>query len=157
VAEQKLNPGTKNAIIVLSDGDMKSSQSQMEPGIPTASGLYASYNYECQQAIKAANDAAYAGTRVYSVAYGVTSSGCSSDGNKALKTITYNAPLNAALTSITPCITMKDIASDLMFFYADGSSSGCTDNVHSTKELKDIFFSISASLTNPQLLPKNAR
>jgi Flp pilus assembly protein TadG len=157
LAEQKLNPGTKNAIVVLSDGDMKSSQSQMQPGAPTAGGLYPSYNYECQQAIKAANDAEYAGSRVYAVAYGVTASGCSSDGNRVLGTITYNAPLNVPLSSITPCITMENVASDLNYFYADGSSSGCADKAHSTKKLQDIFSSISASFTNPQLLPKGAK
>jgi len=160
VAEKALNPGTKNAIIVLSDGDMNASSGNMQPVSPqtlTGSGLYPDSTYECQQAIKAANDAAYAGSRVYAVAYGVTASGCALDNNKVLKTITYNAPLNVTLSSITPCITMEDVASSLDYFYADGSSSGCADKAHSTKTLQDIFSSISASFTNPQLLPRNAK
>jgi hypothetical protein len=157
LAEQKLNSNSKNAIIVLSDGEPQTTS--MEPGIAlTGNGLYPDTNDECQQAIKAANDAAYAGTRVYAVAYGSTSSGCTLD-RSVLHSVTYNAPLNVALTSITPCVTMEDIASSLQYFYADSTSasSSCTDSAHSTTSLQDIYLSIAASITNPQLLPRNAK
>lgn len=158
IAEQKLNPNSKNALILLSDGEPQAASSKMDPGVTlTTTGLYPDANDECQQAIKAANDAAAAGTRVYAVAYGSTSSsGC--NDSRILSGVTYNAPLNVALTSINPCITMEDIASSLAYFYADSSSSSssCTDNAHSTASLEDIYLSIAASITNPQLLPPNA-
>lgn len=158
LSEQTANSNSKNAIILLSDGEPQASASKMMPGVSmTGTGLYPDVNDQCQQAIKAANDAANAGTRVYAVAYGSTASGCSTD-NRILTSVAYNYPLNVPLTSITPCITMEDIASSIAYFYADSSSksNACTDNAHSTSSLQSIFLAIASSITNPQLLPRNA-
>ena len=52
------------------------------PGASTTSGVYPSTKQQCHQAITAAQWAAQqgvGGTRVYAVAYGATSSGCTTD------------------------------------------------------------------------------
>jgi len=43
-------------------------------------------------------------------------------------------------------------------FYADTSSaaSGCTDSAHMVSTIQDIFGAISATFTNPRLLPNGA-
>lgn len=164
VAQQKLNADSKNAIILLSDGQANVTDANKMDGTVTlkTNGLYPSKVDECQQAIMAASAAAAAGTRVYAVAYGSESLGCAS-GSKGtytdttlVATGTYNVPV--ALATLTPCVTMEDIASSLTYFYADSTSSSnaCTDKAHSTNSLQDIFFSIASSITNPQLLPKDA-
>lgn len=168
LAEQKLNSNSSNAIILLSDGQAQAGAGDMDSSATlNSNGNYPSYIDDCQQAIKAANDAAYAGTRVYAVAYGSSSgTGCNISGggtdSSLISSSVYKIPLTVSLTStamITPCITMKDIASDLDYFYADSSSANnsCTDGAHSTDNLQDIFLSIASSITNPQLLPKNAK
>ena len=62
-------------------------------------------NDQCQQAVDAADAAATAGTWVYSVAYGASTSStgsCSTDS-----------------PHISACTTMQNIASDSKKFYAD--------------------------------------
>jgi hypothetical protein len=161
VAQQKLNKSSKNAIILLSDGQAnQTDSSKMDSSVTLkTNGLYPSMKDECQQAIMAASAAAAAGTRVYAVAYGSESSGCvtgsSFTDTSLVATGTYNVPV--ALGTLTPCVTMEDIASSLSYFYADSTSAGnaCTDNAHSTASLQDIFLSIASSITNPQLLPQH--
>jgi hypothetical protein len=162
VAQHKLNTNSKNAIILLSDGQANvTDRTKMDSAVTLkTNGLYPGKIDECQQAIMAASAAAAAGTRVYAVAYGSESSGCvtgsSGTDTSLVATGTYNVPV--ALGTLTPCVTMEDIASSLTYFYADSSSSAnaCTDNAHSTNSLSDIFFSIASSITNPQLLPRDA-
>lgn len=92
LAEQNANPGTKNAIIFLSDGQANllsagnnfpsqqnfSLSSGSGYSSPTGNGTYPDVTDECQQAMMAAQQAANAGTRVYAVAYGAEQYGCSS-------------------------------------------------------------------------------
>ena len=71
-----------------------------------------------------------------------------------------------SLSSLTPCITMKNMASPpittgtntISYFYADtsSSSSGCTDSAHTVSTISDIFGAISANFTTPRLLPNNS-
>jgi len=48
----------------------------------TSNGLYPSWYGECGQGVTAARAAATTGTRVYTVAYGSSTSGCDSDASK---------------------------------------------------------------------------
>jgi hypothetical protein len=161
IAEQAKNSSSKNAIILLTDGQANvTDKTKMDASVTLkTTGLYPSLKDQCQQAIMAANAAALAGTRVYAVGYGSESSGCGTGGGAdttLVATGSYNVPVSVG--TLTPCVTMEDIASSLTYFYADSSSSlsACTDKAHSTASLGDIFLSIASSITNPQLLPKNA-
>ncbi|MGO9338081.1 MAG: pilus assembly protein TadG-related protein [Terracidiphilus sp.] len=184
VAEQTANPGSLNAIILLSDGqanaDSSKFPSKTSTPSPTASGIavtsngssttnltgaansfghYPDFNDECQQAIMAAQSAAAAGTRVYAVAYGSEDSGCGKGGTDTSLIATGQ---NASFTvgSLTPCVTMENIASSLSYFYSDynqsGSGSSCQDASHTVSTLADIFLAISADFTTPRLIPNNA-
>ena len=181
VAEQKANSGSKNAIIFLSDGQAQLATSTNN--FPTAytgtansagltglntltsNGTYPSGTDECQQAIKAAQDATTAGTRVFGVAYGSEQSGCATAENSFIADTTLWATGNNAsftLATLSPCVTVENIASSLGDFYSDYLQSGsqvstsCVDNSHSVTTLQDISLSIAAQFTNPRLLPNNA-
>ena len=176
VAEQKLYPKSKNAIIFLSDGqaNLVSSTGDFPTSFtasPSASGLntltstgvYPSALDECQQAIVAAQAANDAGTTVYGVAYGSEQTGCTS-GSGATDTTLIASGRNAAfsLSQLTPCVTIENIASSLNTFYSDYNQSGsgidlsCVDNAHTVSSLQNIFLSIAANFTTPRLLPNNA-
>jgi hypothetical protein len=97
----------------------------------------------CHQAITAAQNAKNAGTTVYSVAYGATSSGCTTDTSP----------------SITPCQTMQQMASSSQNFFSDytatGGSSSCVSASRPTSSLNQIFKQIGGDLTVARLLPNN--
>ncbi len=179
-AEAKLNSGTNNALIFLSDGQANlvaaTGDFPISPftAVPSTAGLntltgtgyYPDTTDECQQAIIAAQAAAKAGTQVYSVAYGSEQTGCYStnaaSGNTDTTLLTFPRPLNAtfSISQLTPCITMENIASSLGNFYSDynqsGSGSTCQDSSHTVSSLADIFLSIAASFTQPRLIPNTA-
>jgi hypothetical protein len=137
------NSGSQNVIVLLSDGDASSSRSQME-STAGSGGSYPSYNKECQQAVTAAQAATAAGTTVYAVAYGATSSGCSTDVSP------YNSP----------CYTMQHIASNSTTFFSDytatGSSGSCVAASRPTSNLNQIFSYIAGDLSHARLIPNNA-
>jgi Putative Flp pilus-assembly TadE/G-like len=148
VKQQTLVPGSQNVIILISDGDATASQSQMSTTattpastLATNGGTYPSWVNECHQAITAAQAAATAGTRVYTIAYGATSTGCATDK-----------------TTITPCQTLKDMASSAAYFYSDYSSSGsgvdtsCAGSGASTTNINEIFTDIFTSFTVARLI-----
>jgi hypothetical protein len=184
--EQTANPGSKNAIILLSDGQANAASSKFPAKTSTPSpstsgiavtsngssttnltgtansfGLYPDFNDECQQAIKAAQDAAAAGTRIYAVAYGSEDSGCGVGGTDStlVGTATGSNP-TLSLATLTPCVTMENIASSLQYFYSDynesGSGSSCQDASHTVTTLQDIFLAISADFTTPRLISNSA-
>jgi hypothetical protein len=168
----KGNSTSNNAIILLSDGEASASPSQLAPPASTtgnglsaltSNGVYPSAVDECQQAIVAAQQATLAGTRVYAVAYGSESSGCTTaSGGTDSALVTFPSTLNASFTAktLTPCITMENIASSLQYFYSDanqsGSNSTCQDNAHTVSYLSQIFQAISGDFTTPRLIPSNA-
>ena len=131
-------PNTKNVMILLSDGDATSTPSQM-----AGSATKYPSTQECHQAITAAQNAAAAGTTVYSVAYGAESSGCPTDTSP----------------SITPCETMQQIASSPSNFFSDytatGGSSSCVSASRPTSNLNEIFTEIGNDLTFARLIPNN--
>jgi len=127
--------GVQKVIILLSDGDANASSSNM----PSAEK-----NNQCHEAITAAQTATTAGTWVYSIAYGAstsaTPSSCATDS-----------------PAISACSTMQQIASDSTKFYADtsGGSNNCTSTANSISELVGIFQNVGSSVTVPRLLPNN--
>jgi hypothetical protein len=134
-------------------------------GVSKTFGYYPDFHDECQQAIMAAQAAQAAGTTVFSVAFGSEPSGCSAaSGGTDSTTIATATSGNSAISygSITPCLTMKNIASPATstasYFYADSSSktSGCTDTAHTVSQINQIFLAISSYFTTPRLLPNNA-
>jgi hypothetical protein len=146
VAQQAANPGTQNALILISDGDA-SAKSAALPGASTKSLVYPSTNQQCHQAITAAQWAATqgtGGTKVYSVAYGAEASGCSTDTSP----------------TIIPCQTMQQIASSPAYFFTDYTSStsgGCVSASQPTTNLNQIFTEIAGDLTVARLIPDSTQ
>jgi len=132
-------PNVQNVIIVLSDGDANATNTKTKsemPGASTTSGTYVSTLNECQQAIAEAQAATAAGTRVYTVAYGASNSGCSTD---------VSPP-------ISPCATLQQMASNASTFFKDNSSS-CSSGARPTTDLNTIFTEIAGDLTVSRLIP----
>ncbi len=156
VAEQKSYPGSLNAIVLVSDGDATSACTEMgatstsctspAPNGATSGGTYPSWVDECSQAITAAQAAATAGTRVYTVAYGAETSGCTTD-------------TSGTYSGITPCQTLKDMASSSAYFFSDydqsgsGIDSSCVGTGSLDTSLSTIFQEIASSLSNARLIP----
>jgi hypothetical protein len=140
VSEQSSFPTSQNVMILISDGDANATSAHM-PGASTTSGTYMSTIQQCHQAITAAQAAATAGTRVYSVAYGAKASGCATDTSP----------------SITPCQTMQQIASASSYFFSDytatGGSSTCISDSQPVSKLSQIFQVIAGDLTVAKLIP----
>ena len=134
------NQSSQNVMILVSDGAATSSKSQMSSSGLLSTGKYPSYNDECQQAVTAAQAATAQGTKVYSVAYGSQSTGCTTD------TGTY----------ASPCATMAAMASNPALFYSDylqsGSGSSCK-SANSVLDLNDIFSQIASTFTSARLIP----
>jgi hypothetical protein len=113
-------------------------------------------NDQCHEAITAAQDAANAGTWVYSIAYG------SSTANSP----NSNSCSDAEYPAISSCYTMgggetldppiQGIASDPSKFYSDtsGGSGSCTSS-NLASDLGTIFQNIGNSLTYTALLPNS--
>jgi Putative Flp pilus-assembly TadE/G-like len=158
LAAQQASNKAPNVMIVLSDGDacagaiaacgnnIKKGSPDPMAGASLTSTTYPSEKNQCQQAVAAAAAAKAAGTVVYTVAYGATSSGCASDS-----------------PAITPCQTMQQMAHDPGTFYSDHTASSgsktnpCVSAAVSVTALADIFTSISNSLTLARLIPDNTQ
>jgi hypothetical protein len=198
IAEQSAVTGMtpQNAIIMLSDGQANAPNSKFPPSGSTASpsnagysvvtnstsntstnlaggtwGTYPDFNDECQQAIKAAQDAQAEGTTVYSVAFGSESNGCGIPGGGGTDTTLWATATGGnpalSLATLTPCVTMQNIASPAVttgplagtsFFYADQTSvPNCSaSSLAHFSTLADIFNAIANSFTTPRLLPNSA-
>lgn len=141
-SEQTSFSTAQNVLIILSDGDSNASRTHMS-GASTTSGTYPSTVQQCHQAITAAQAAAAAGTRVYTVAYGAEASGCATDTNPA----------------ITPCQTMEQMASSSAYFFSDytatGGSSSCISASQPITGLNQIFQAIVSDLTMAKLIPNS--
>lgn len=128
----------------------------------SSGGTYPSWNGECGQAVDAAQYAAtYSSggtannTLVYSVAYGASTSGCSSDSSYGTH------------KRITPCQAMQDMATQVTgytispYFYSDytatGGDSGCQANSDNsgTTAINDIYAAIAAKLSSARLIPND--
>jgi Flp pilus assembly protein TadG len=137
-------PGSQNVIILLSDGDSTATGAHMGSGYSSTSGAYPSTLDQCQQAITAAQAIAATGTKIYSVAYGAASSGCSTDTTGTLK-------------GLSPCTAMQKIASSPAYFFSDytatQNSGQCISASQPTTSLNQIFTQIAGSFTAARLIP----
>ncbi len=141
VAAKAANPGSLNALIILSDGDASSTKIT---GGTHAGNVYGSLDDQCQQAITAAKAASTAGTTVYTIAYGASSSGCSTDTSGPLK-------------GLSPCTTMQNMATAAANFYSDATASQnkgqCTSTANPNLSLNNIFKQVATSFTVARLIP----
>ncbi len=129
---QGQSPPGQNVIVLMSDGDASSSQSQL------GNTYKSQYGSECKTAVTAANTVKQTSTQIYSVAYigsGSTSAPCS-DGS----------------SDFTPCNTMQQIATGPSYFFSDTCPNTAGGNVN----LNTAFKTISYALTKPRLIPPNA-
>jgi Flp pilus assembly protein TadG len=120
--------GQQNVIIFIGDGDASAVATYMDNS---------ALANQCHQAITNAQAATAAGTWVYSVAYGAstsTSSSCSTD-----------------TPHISACSALQQIASVPSKFYSD-NPSGCV-SVNTISALSSIFQNIGLSLLNSRLVP----
>jgi hypothetical protein len=138
-AASTANPGSENIMIILSDGDANSTK--ISAG-KHSGNVYGSLDDQCQQAISAANYATGQGTSVYTIAYGASSSGCSTD-------------TSGPLAGISACTAMQDMASSSDDFYSDATASQNKGQCASANSysLDSIFKSIAAKFTNARLVP----
>jgi hypothetical protein len=129
-------PNSKNAMIILSDGDATAKSSQFDASVKLSkTGVYPDANDECHQSITAANWVSnnVPDTTVFTVAYNAGTNGtCSTD-----------------TPAITACSELQQMATVPSDFYADTSSS-CPG---AKLSLPAIFGSIQSRLTNARLLP----
>jgi hypothetical protein len=179
-AQQAANPGSKNAIIILSDGDATAcatnantsggacnTKGQIVATEGTLNGTgnsttnpsgyqnptYPSALGECGQAVLAAQTAASLGTSVYTIGYGAeTSGGCLSDK-------TYSATVTTIGGSWKPgdqpCQALAAMASSQLNFYSD-DGQGCQATAPSNQaitKLTGIFHAIIDNLTTPRIIP----
>jgi Putative Flp pilus-assembly TadE/G-like len=150
-AAQAANPGSKNALIILSDGDADSSN--ITNG-KNSGNTYGSLQDQCAQAVTAAQSAAsMTDTTVYTIAYGAASSGCASDD--------YNAKTNPSGSNITPCQTMQQMATNASTFYSDATASQnkgqCTSPANPSLSLAGIFTQVATQFTIPRLIPDSSQ
>jgi Flp pilus assembly protein TadG len=153
MAAQAANPGSQNALIILSDGDAQSTKinvtgtvQQAGTGTPARTVAYPSSTNQCQQAIDAANFATSQGTTVYTIAYGAGNSGCAKD-------------TSGPLAGLSPCTALQKMASAPGNFYSDADASQnkgqCSSTSNPNLSLNQIFKSISTGLTYSRLVPNS--
>jgi hypothetical protein len=182
VAQQTANPGSRNAMIILSDGDAESSvsysstgsgskkvttissTSQLQPtsGISTnlngttinnpTSYTYPSAVGECGQGVYQAQLAITAGTAVYTIGYGSQTSGCTTD---AQYSGTYTNGGGSWQAGYSPCRALAAMASSVANVYSD-DANGCVAPAPTNAAitaLTTIFHQIAGGLTTPRLIP----
>jgi hypothetical protein len=159
MAQQAANPGSQNALVILSDGDANSSAKITTSGTVHTAGSKATVNSSsftynvaypsatldlCQQAIDAATYAKLQGTEVYTISYGASGSGCNTDSSGPHK-------------GLSPCSALQLMASSAADFYSDAKSSqnpgACISSLHPNLTLNQIFKDLVASFTKARLIP----
>jgi hypothetical protein len=154
VAQQATYSGSKNVMIILSDGDATASGGQIvadntcsktagsclngtgtSSSNPAGSANGVCYGYNCPaypsavgmcgQAVWAAQQATKAGTLVYTIGFGSETSGCTSDATNTLTGLDNGGEdWPGGSYSRTPCNAIAAMASDSTKFYSD-NSGGC--------------------------------
>ncbi len=182
VAQQTANPGSKNAMIILTDGDATAcasnaytaggacnSKSELVGTEGTLNGTGSSTTNpshykdptfpsalgECGQAVLASQYAASSGTTVYTIGYGSPTSGCATD-----KTYSASVTTNGGTwgPGKSPCAAIAAMASAQVNFYSD-DGSGCQASSPSNQnitKLTAIFRDITNNLTTPRLIPNGS-
>jgi hypothetical protein len=124
----------QNVIIFLGDGDANATATNMPA---------AKVSNQCHEGVTAAHATATAGTWVYSIAYGAsTSSSGSCDTDSP---------------AISACATLQEMASDATKFFSDttGGTSTCTSAAHPITDLNAIFKYIGTDTSSARLLSNN--
>ncbi len=178
--QQAANPGSQNAIILLTDGDATAcasnantaagacdTKSQLLASEGTLNGTgtktsnpsgYESPTYPsalgmCGQAVLAAQAAANAGTTVYTIGYGAeTSGGCLSDKTYSASVTTNGGGWGPG---DQPCQAIAAMASSAVNFYSD-DGQGCEATAPSNQNLTKltaIFRAIVDNMSSPRLIP----
>jgi Flp pilus assembly protein TadG len=181
--QQSDNPGSKNALIILTDGDATAcasnantsagacnTKSEIVATEGTLNGTgthttnpsgYENYTFpsalgECGQAVLAAQYAATEGTTVYTIGYGTeTSGGCLSDATYSA-TVTTNG--GSWSPGKQPCAAIAAMASSQLNFYSD-DGNGCAATAPSNQsitKLTAIFRAITNNMTIPRLIPNGS-
>jgi len=131
--------GVAKVLVLLSDGDASASSSNISA---------AKLNNQCAQAVTAAAAAKTAGTSVYTIAYGASTT---TSGSAA--SCSTDSP------AISACQTLKNMASSSDNFYSDTSGTstggGTCSSTNSLNDLIEIFNDIGVSLSGARLLPDN--
>jgi len=152
-AAQTANPGSENALIILSDGDASSSDINVTgtvqkagTGSPVLAVNYPATTNQCQQAIDAAKFATSQGTTVYTIAYGASNSGCSTDKS-------------GPLSGLSACSALQKMATAPANFYSDATATQnkgqCTSASNPNLTLNQIFKSVATSFTVARLVPNS--
>jgi hypothetical protein len=97
---------------------------------------------QCNAAVAAAAAAKAAGTTVYTIAYGSSTS--------ALDCGTDTAP------AITPCQALGNMATDLSDFFSDGSGGVTCPGATSVANIAAAFTSIVSNITSVRLISNDA-
>lgn len=153
-AQQAANPGSKNALIILSDGDANATSGHMTATngeTLQSNGTYPSLKDQCHQAITAAQTArtmtdaqGNLDTTVYTIAYGASNSAsgsCNTDTSGG--------------EAISACSTLQQMATNSNDFFAD--ASGSCPGAQSYAAIATDFKAIVSNLTQPRLLPPGAQ
>jgi hypothetical protein len=167
-----------NVIVFVSDGQANSDSSTFVPSTDTitagsgwvteavnGAGKYPDDTQQCQQTIEASQYAQGLGTRVYGVAYGSETGGCSTDNKVVVNTT--GLPVNITGTGqIVPCSIVEDMSSPTgaaagtqqWYFYGDVTSqnNGCLGNTTTGSGMDAIFQGVLQTLTSPRLIANNA-
>jgi hypothetical protein len=148
-ARQAANPGSQNALIILSDGDANATSGHMTATngqTLTTTGTYPSLLDQCHQAITAAQTArtmtdaqGNLDTTVYTIAYGASnsaSSSCSTDktGGEA----------------ISACDTLQQMASTSSDFFSDANNTCPAATNYGG--INGDFVAIVSNFTQPRLI-----
>lgn len=146
IAARAANPGSKNAMVILTDAGANTTQ--MTNGRHNGN-TYPSLDSQCAQGIAAAAYAKSQGTTVYTVSYGAASN---------------TGPMNNGCTTdpaLSPCSTLKQMASAPGNFYSDATSEEntgqCISPANPNLNLNQIFRQISTQLTFARLIPNDTR
>ncbi|HUO91418.1 MAG TPA: TadE/TadG family type IV pilus assembly protein [Rhizomicrobium sp.] len=142
---------SQKVIVLLSDGDANATAPNMPPGKAVD---------QCQEAVAAARAATAQGTWVYALAYGAPGTTGGQTGTRSCTTDTTNYP-SVGMAGLSACQSLENIASDPTKFFSDGSAAGggaksqCIGSAGDVSDLIALFKNVSASLTQPRLLPND--
>ena len=144
VAEQQLNPGSLNALVILTDGAANTTKMSGIPTKLTTTGTYPSLTDQCQQGVAAAKYASsLPNTTVFVIAYGASSSTgqCTTD------------------PTLTPCTALEEMATNDYDFYSDATAAQnkgqCISAKNPNLTLNQIFAAVAGTFQVAQLLPNS--
>jgi len=140
IRAQSNNPGSLNAMIILSDG--AANTTKMTNGKDNGT-TYPSTTNQCQHSVNAAKYASNHGTNVYTVAYGASTA-----GNKTQCTTD---------ATLSPCSELQQMATVSGNFYSDAiasqNSGQCTSTANPNLNLTQIFKQVATQFTTARLIP----